>query len=221
VKKQTQSIFFKSPSKSNCLGPAALRDAIRTRGAASATKIEHHSLVTTGSLLSQPSRTEMGKIEVLPLSVEDSFIHSPTTPVKVDPHIKTSLKRGREPPGPMTEDRARASDIPTRLPEVSLIQGLPMLLSTASRKNAGEMTLSDDETTLPWDDADKIAAEDELSVSSSIFGSSPEVPEVHYNASQISFGSRDADLSDAAALEAVKATSIYIGGHPPAAIHNK
>jgi hypothetical protein len=83
--------------------------------------------------------------------------------------LETLLKRGHAPLPKLTGDGTFASNKRARLH----IQGLPMLLSTASQIMTGEVTLSDEDTTISWY-ADKTEAGfDECSFSSSIFGCPP------------------------------------------------
>jgi hypothetical protein len=124
----------------------ALRAAIRSRNVA---KTSQYSIDATVEIFSQPSRTVTGKMEGLPFQIQ----------------LETSLKRGHAPLPKLTGDGEIASNKSARFH----IQGLPMLLSTASQINAGEMTLSDEDTTISWY-ADKTEAGfDEYSFSSSIF----------------------------------------------------
>jgi hypothetical protein len=121
--------------------------------------------------------------------VKKTDIEGPSTtttafPIKADPHIETSCLSKRRGhafylPG-LTGDGREMNVAASNNKRARLyIQGLPsMLLSTASRIDAGEMTrtVSDEKykTTLTsWWDTDKTKAaecDDECSVSSSIFG---------------------------------------------------
>jgi hypothetical protein len=128
----------------------ALRAAVRSRGAAPTAKTAQHFIDVTSEMCSQPSRTGMGKMEGLPFQNQ----------------LETSLKRGHVSCPKLTGERATTAQERARRLH---IQGLPMLLSTASKIIAGEMTLSDEESTISWH-VDKTEAEfDDCSFSSSIF----------------------------------------------------
>jgi hypothetical protein len=128
----------------------ALRAAIRSRGAAPTAKTAQPCIDATSEICSQSSRTGMGKME------GPSFQNQ----------LEKSLKRRHASWPNLTGERAIASQERARRFH---IQGLPMLLSAASKISAGEMTLSDEETTISWHADKKDAEFDDCSFSSSIF----------------------------------------------------